>query len=95
MNDDLGMAGLRSSGENPRGIVRIIASNSTGVIHVWDVGYDCKLGYRALAIAPWLSELASRDALAPIGGPEVVKVALRYGHVVVVILQLDLAMLVK
>lgn len=76
MNDDLGVAGLWSGRENPGGIVRIIASNSTGVIHVWDIGYDCKLGYHTLAITPWLGELASRDALAPIGGPEVVKIAL-------------------
>jgi hypothetical protein len=78
MDDDLGVACLRSAGLQDTGcVIRIVASDSADVVHVRNIRDYCEPGHGpGMAIAPGLGELTCRYTLAPIGWLEVMEIAL-------------------
>jgi hypothetical protein len=82
--------------QDTRSVVRIVTSDCAGVVHIRDVGdYREPRHGPGMAVPPRLCELASRNSLAPVRWLEMMEVAFRYGHIVVVVLQLTFPVVVK
>lgn len=97
MDYDPGVACLRNARrQEARRIVWIIASNRAAVVHVGDVRDHSESRHSpGMIISPRLSELTSRNALAPVGWLEVMEIALRDGHIVVVVFQLGFSVVIE
>jgi hypothetical protein len=78
VDDDFGMAHLRTARLQDTGcIVGIVAPDSADIINVRDIGDHREPGHGpGMTIAARFHELASRDALSPVGWLEVMEVAL-------------------
>ena len=97
VDDDFGMAHLRTAWLQDTGcIVGIVAPDGADIVNVRNIGDHREPGHGpGMAIATGFRELASRNALPPIGWFEVMEVALRDRHIVVIILQLSLTVIVE
>jgi hypothetical protein len=97
MDRDLGVADLRGTGLQVAGsIVRIVAVYRAAVVHLRNIGDNGELGYvLPLSVAARMGELAGCDALLPVGGLEMMDIALGDRHVVVIVLQLCFSVVVE
>lgn len=97
MDDNLGMAYLRTTRlETAGGVVWVVTSDGADFINIRNVRNHGELGQGPrMAVAGWLCELASGNALAPVGRLEMMKIAVGDRKIIVIVLQLSLTVIVE